>query len=420
MAPTRFIGQVSSSWLRQLSGHSRLGLRAAVVAGAYLTTSAVVLLSIYFLRRLAPSQEVQTVLGFFFLASLISGLDPATTKAAALADGALSLDPRPLLAASAVKALLAAPVLGIVWRFADPHAPWTLLLWLPLVCMAGFGATDLRSLLDLRGRHAAAIWLKQGSLAGGLALLAALVFSGLDPFWAIGISTLARLAPVAVLGWGLRPWDGATPGPLRILGQMRDVRWMEFSLASAIGALSGSTDRVLGLHFLPAAAWATYYLIYEAGSKFWFFPYLLGPIVFARRVAGAASAPFMRKAWRLTMGLGLAFLAGVAALLALPANLKAPIVGATPGLAILAFCAAVVLASFTQIRISELQARGQGRLATLIIGGGAVFSAIVFYIGVVTFGAPGLLVAWLVKSLAEFGAVMLGGRRGMDRKSLQL
>ena len=404
--------KMSNSLLVPLDHHHRAVVRACVVASAYLTTSAVVLLAVYVLRRLAPSHEAQIVLGFFFLASTISGLAPATVKAAALKGLIRPPDLYPLLAACAAKALLAVPVLAVVWRFADPSAPWALVFWLPLVCMAGFGATDLRALLDLRGRYAAAIWLKQGSLAGGLGLLTLLILAGVSPFWAIGISTLVRLAPLLALGWRLGRSSGEPARPLWDPGLISDGRWLELSGASVIAAISGSTDRVLGLHFLPAAAWATYYLIYEIGSKFWFVPYLISPIVFARRVGQATSVTFIRKAWALTAGLGLVFLIGVAALLTLPPSLKTPVVGGTPSLTIFAFGTAVVLASFTQIRIAELQGAGRARLATRIIAFSAAVSSIAFFIGVAAFGAPGLLVGWLVKSLVDFAAAMLGGRRG--------
>jgi hypothetical protein len=87
-------------------------------------------------------------------------------------------------------------------------------------------------------------------------------------------------------------------------------------------------------------------------------------------------------------------------------------VGGTPSLTIFAFGTAVVLASFTQIRIAELQGAGRARLATRIIAFSAAVSSIAFFIGVAAFGAPGLLVGWLVKSLVDFAAAMLGGRRG--------
>jgi len=400
------------SLLLVVGRHNRLAVRATVVAVAYITASAVVLVAIYLLRRLTPSGEAQTVIGFFFIASLSSGLDPATVKAAALNRGVKTLNPRPLLAASGAKALLAAPALAILWRFADPHAPWSLLIWTPWVCLAGFWATDLRALLDLQGRHAAAIWLKQGSLAGGLGLLAALVIMGAAPFWAIGISTLVRVAPVLATARILERRSGASAPPLWTPGLMGDVRWVELAGASVIAAISGSTDRVLGLHFLPAASWATYYLIFEAGSKFWFVPYLLGPIVFARRAGQGRSAAFTRTAWRLTAGLGAVFLLMLTGVLIFAPQLATPITGTTPRRAILAFGVAVVLASFSQIKIADIQGEGRARLATLIIAGSAVLSTVAFCIGVKTYGATGLLFAWLVKSTVELTAATLGARRG--------
>lgn len=127
------------------------------------------------------------------------GLEPATAKAVALSGAQANLPPtrRAIVWASAIKAVLASPVLALVWYSADPAIDLRLLLFTPLLCVAGFAITDLRVLFDLNDRHALAIWIKQGSLGGGLIILAAL--AGMGTPLPAAVATVARLALVVVL-----------------------------------------------------------------------------------------------------------------------------------------------------------------------------------------------------------------------------
>ncbi|MDQ2861374.1 MAG: hypothetical protein M3T55_11770 [Pseudomonadota bacterium] len=178
-----------------------IGVRSAVAIGAYLVTALVAAAAILALRQAIPPAALRGALGFFFIAAISAGLEPATVKAAVLRGGARGAIVRPWAPAAqvaiAVKALAASPFLALRWRFADPHVPLADLIWLPAVALAGFAATELRVLLDIEGRHAAAIWLKQGSMAGGLGVLAVLIGAGVPLFWAIGVSTAGRLGLVA-------------------------------------------------------------------------------------------------------------------------------------------------------------------------------------------------------------------------------
>ena len=399
---------------------AHMGRRAALTAGAYVLAAAVVVATFIALKGRVDPRLLQGLLGYFFIASMSAGLEPGTIKAAALAEpngsAPSNVDVRAALAASALKGLVAAPILAVVWRFADPHIDAAALMWTPGLCVAGFAATDLRVWLDLDGRHAAAIWLKQGGLAGGLAIVAALVWAGSPLAVAIGVSTLARLALVAAAALWLAArrnvsQTGSTaPVTSQIIGLIADRRWLEFAGASVVGAISGGADRVFGLRYLSPEAWAGYYLIYEVFSKFWFIPYLLTPILFARRVAEGPRNAFTREAWRLAIGAGLIFLIAVIALVFLAPHLPIAGLHLPLGPPAVAFALAVVVAGFTQLRVAELQGAGASRRVLVAMGVSAVLSAALFFHGARAFGATGLMVAWLIKAAVEFGAITLARR----------
>lgn len=95
-----------------------------------------------------------------------------------------------------------------------------------LLCVAGFAITDLRVLFDLNDRHALAIWIKQGSLGGGLIILAAL--AGMGTPLPAAVATVARLALVVVLVRG----DKNTPSTSRrasVTALLRDPRWLSLA-----------------------------------------------------------------------------------------------------------------------------------------------------------------------------------------------
>ena len=190
-----------------------LSVRSAVVAGVYLAAALAVLGTVIVLRGLVAPAILSRFLGFVLIASLAAGLEPGTVKAAAPRRGGRprGATPAAFLAAGAVKGLAASPVLALLWWFADPTVPAATLAWTPALAVAGFCATDLRARLDLGGRYALAIGVKQGSLAGGVALAGALIALGVPPSGAIGISVPG---PFRVPGHRCRPFgrragDGA-------------------------------------------------------------------------------------------------------------------------------------------------------------------------------------------------------------------
>ena len=391
--------------------------RGGEAGAAYLATSLVTLATLYALNRAGDAELLRQVLAIQFIASLAAGLEPGTAKAAALGGASRGEAPpstRAIVVVSGLKALLAAPILALVWRLFDPTMDARLLVFTPFICAAGFAATDLRVIYDLRGRHTAAIWIKQGSLGGGLIVLATLAAAGIPLAVAVGVSTLARLLLILVL-------LGGAPGGSRVdrsglTALLRDPRWLSLAGASAIAAIGGSADRMFGLRYLSAESWAGYFALYEVFSKFWFLPYFVAPIVFARTAAGRDTRNVTRWAAILTSASGLVFVAVVAAALFVAPDLPRVLLGsrlsaAVPSFAIVAFAAGVALNSLAQIRIAELQGRGAAHRTLVIMALSALATTALFYLAARTFGAPGLLCAWLIKSLVEVALAYAPFRR---------
>ncbi len=392
--------------VRGLSGHA--ARRGLVVATAYLSTSAITLAVLFVFARHGDAALLRSVLAAQFIASLASGLEPATAKALALEGlglGSLAASRSTVLKVSGLKALVASPLLAIVWRLSDPAAGWPLLACTPFVCIAGFVATDLRVLFDLEGRHAEAIWIKQGSLGGGLVVVAVLAAGGVSMPLALGVASVARIA--FTLGVARTGFAGPRDAANMSLGaMMRDPRWMSLAGASVVAAIGGSADRVFGLRYLSADAWAGYYALYEVFSKFWFIPYVMAPIVFARAAAGRDSATVSRLAWRLTAAAGAVFVIGIGAALLVAPGLPVRLLGSRldagiPPLAIVAFAAAVAIGSLAQLRIAVLQGEGAAHRSFAIMAISAAVTTVLFYGVARSSGAAGLLYAWLAKSLID-------------------
>jgi hypothetical protein len=382
--------------------------RGSVVAAAYLATSAITLAVLFVFARRGDPALLRSVLAAQFIATLAAGLEPATTKALALGSAGaatLATSRRTILGASGLKALAASPALALVWRLSDPAAGWPLLACAPLICIAGFAATDLRVLFDLQGRHAEAIWIKQGSLGGGLILVAVLAAEGAPMALALAIASLARIVFALVCA------RAASAGPSPPLGagigaMMRDPRWMSLAGASVVAAIGGSADRLFGLRYLSADAWAGYFALYEVFSKFWFIPYVVTPIVFARAAAGLDSDRVGRLAWRLTTAAGAVFVGGLAVILLVAPGLPERLLGerldaGIPPLALVAFAAAVAIGALAQIRIAELQGRGAAHRSLVVMAASAAITTALFYAVARTLGAAGLLYAWLAKSVID-------------------
>lgn len=391
----------------------RLGGRAILIVGAYGGAMLVGLIAIVLARQAVPPGTLKALLGFFFISNTASGLEPGTAKAAALQPGgALARPTAAYVLAGAVKAVAVSPALALVWRFADPAIPLAALAWVPLMCVAGFGGSDLRALYDIRGRHAAATGLKQGLNGLGYAVAGALMVAGVPLWAAIGASTLGRL--LALAGAARLAGPG---GDGDVWTHTRDLlfrtRWLDFAGTSVVGSASGSMDRVLGLRLLAPAAFSVYYLSFEGLSRFLVIPYLLTPIIFARAVSGLGSAALIRGAIIVIGAGGAAMLALIAVVMPLAPQLVTKVVGADLPGPTLVLALAMIVNAVTQLRFTQLQAAGRTRAALLITCASGLVAGGACYAGARFAGAAGLMYAALAKTTFELAlafACPLGSR----------
>jgi hypothetical protein len=394
--------------------------RAGMATLAYLLTSLVLLAAAVLMKRSLAPEVTQISLSVVFVATLVSGLEPGTAKAAAVKSSA---DGPPkamagLFWASCAKALIAAPILALLWRVSAPMVPWTVLSWLPLIVLTGFVATDFRVLFDVRGEHSAAIWLKQGPIAASFACLAALLLTGQGIAVSVGCSTVLRLVlTLAFLAWRLeeRPFAMTRAAWANAKAMLRDSRWPHFALVSVLAALSGSLDRFVALRTLSATDYNLYFIVFEVLSKFWLLAYLAGPVVFARRATGAISKQTMALVHLGIWCVGLLYLLAISMFyLGWPSEARVWVGDPGPGLpALLALGGAIVISSSAQLNLIDIQARGGRWMASGLTGVSLISAGVLFAVCSHHWGFAGLLWAWLAKSTIELvlGLAALGRMR---------
>lgn len=401
--------------------------RGVMVASAYLATSIVVLASAVGLGQIVSPSILAGVLSVFFISMLSSGLEPGTAKALVL-QGAASVVGKEQLQgvafASAAKALIASLPLGLLWRFSDQSVSLTVISWIPVIVLAGFLATDFRVLLDVRGRHAAAIWLKQSGLMIAFGLLAGLVGMGVSLEWAVAASALARLGwtvIVLLVAFRAAPPSGLESGATELgVKYLREGSWLHLAAVSVLAAMSGSLDRIVALRLFSPADYNAYFIIFEITTKLWLLPYIFAPILFARQASGNIHQSLLVAMHTVVGATGAAY--GLVVVLGawLAPGLFQAITGLEriPVFALAAFATAIVISSSFQLIVVDLQARGATRHATVLTMGSLAASLVLFYGLSTEFGLAGLLYAWFLKSCFEliFSLGML--RRAVDQQQL--
>ena len=422
--PTRSLPPQLAALLANVPFGRALVTRGAVLIAAYVTTSAVVLVSAVGLGRMTTPTILAGVLSVFFISILSGGLEPGTSKA--LIVQGLGASPtrqqyRGIALASGVKALLASVPLAALWLISDKSLSIGLLASLPFIVLAGFLTTDFRVLLDAQGRYASAIWFKQSGMIISFGTLAGLVALGLGLEWAVAYSTLVRLGWTgAALAWcyALAPFDAkfATP-PLDYAARLLKQRsWVHFALVSALATLSGSLDRVAALRLLSPADYNAYFVIYEVVTKLWLLPYLIAPILFAKRASGNVDKHLLIVMHLIVGVAGLSFATAVVVTAALMPNLFQFVTGLSqvPIIPLAAFALAIVISSFCQLVLVDLQARGGARSATILTLVSLASAVVMFYSLTYQLGLGGLLLAWLLKSSLELIISIGVLRRAVD------
>lgn len=389
------LGTHATALIQPLRG--KLG-RAVPALSAYLFTSILLIGAIALLDRIVGAQQLKAFLTYVLVATLAAGLEPGTAKAAIVAS---SRDHRihvslSLLGASVIKSILVSPVLAGVWLLSAPEAVASGLLLVPIISALGFLATDIRVLLDAEGRYASAIWLKQGSLALAIACAAAALALGYGLDAGILLSCVLRLIWTAFF---IQACTDAKWPRERLSTHMLSNRWSHFLLASGLGSLAASIDRIVAFRFLDAGMANAYILAYELLSKFWLLPYLLAPLAFVKAAQHGPGGGFARQCHMLIAAAGIPFLLAATLLPLVPLQTLQSANFTSWGLAL--FASAILIAAFNQILSTELQASGAAAAATASATTGLFVSALAFPLLLWLMGFNGLFVAWMLKSLAE-------------------
>jgi O-antigen/teichoic acid export membrane protein len=384
--------------------------RVAGVIAAYVVTFLFGVGVILVLRRTASAAEVGHVLSYYAVTQLASGVEPGATKARLLtgqeARGRLALT------AAAPKALIGALLLSLIWRFADSSVPWTALLCTPLIAFAGLATTELRVGLDARGEHALAQALKQSSQIIGLLVVGAAVLAKLPFVLGVGAAALVRIAIALALVWREAPASGSA-----VMENLRHPMWWMLAGGSLVGSVGGNIDRWVAQHDLAPQVFATYFLLYEPLVRFWVIPYLLDPIIFARRAARLPTGDLLLAAWAL-VATGFAGLLGVVwfAMTFLP-RLTESYLGGPVGFLIYPLAVGIGLNGFSQIAMSQLQSAGRVRAGLTATSITLVVSAALFGLLIPRFGLAGLAYGWLARSIIELAVIFVLGREVFQRRT---
>lgn len=373
--------------------------RAALSIGAYVVTSIVLIGAIALLDHRLGAEQLKVFLTYVLITTIAAGLEPGTAKAAlvisASKDGTnLSAS---MIGASLLKSVMVSPVIGSFWLFSDGQSAIDNgLVLVPVITALGFVATDLRVILDAKGKYAAAITLKQGSLSLAIACPAIAMMFGQG--LAGGIIAGCALRALWTIGFcadvTVKPWQRK-----EFAEHLFSTKWAHLLLASGVGSLAASIDRLLAFRFLDAPAANAYVLLYEVLSKFWLLPYLLAPVVFVKAAQGGIAIRFTIQSHLLIAVAGLPFVLVAAAIPSIPFDALQSINFTRWGLIL--FAGAIVLASFNQILVAELQASGGEAAATLSAIAGLFVSAIAFPSLLLLIGFNGIFWAWILKSISE-------------------
>lgn len=396
--------------LKSFSTDARFG-RSAVRRGAtlllsYGSTLVIVMACFWSLSQWGDDADLKIALGVYLVATIASGIEPGTARAALLA-GRPELDAHGLIGATALKALVAAPVLAAIWLFSEHDGIGVLhvLLWVAPLAFIGLLTTNYRNLLDFDGRYATAIWLKQGSLSLALLTLAGGLLADMPLHLVLATSLGLRIVWLWALTRGMRLRATDRAG---LAAQVRKwlilPSWPSLAGTSVLASLGGSVDRMVALRFLTDNAAGRYFILYELLSKVWVLSYIAAPILFASRARGGGAAD-LRKALTLVGAFGVLFIAATLVVAAgiLPAELLG--VDRTEAWSAVLIAIAFAAAGISQLLVADLQAAGAARSVFRVSSLLLLPTALLFYVLTREFGLQGLAWAWLVRTVTELAVI---------------
>ena len=390
--------------------------RAMILTFAYISTATLLVVVLMYLKEILLPASLQAVLAYIFISSTAAGIEPGTAKAQYLLENSNTEELRfkfpGLFISAAGKAVLLSPILVAVWFLTNSSGldKSSVILCAPIVLAIGFMTTEMRFVLDINGRYASAIWLKQGSLSIGLLCLAVALVSGQSLLAAIAFSLVMRLIWLMAFLAGGKQYLEAAPAIHKslLIKCMDGGHWIQLVLTSVLGAVGGSMDRIVALRYLDVSDANGYYITYEILSKFWLVSYLLAPVVFSKRARYKDHSRFVVFAAFVISGIGIVFVATVALVSTFWPQLMAYIangVKANSGVSL--FAGAIVLNSLSMILNADLQGMGRTKAVTTITFLGMLVSGISFYALTSYAALYGLYLAWLIKGAFEL-ALALG------------
>jgi hypothetical protein len=381
--------------------------RSVNLLASYIFNAIILVACIALVKNYCPPHVLNAFLVYFFIASTAAGLEPGTSKALlAIGGHQASETGLPLLLSSALKALLLVPPLVVVWVFSDQGiVNISVLAWAPVIVILGFVATDLRVSLDDSGRHTLAIWCKQGSLALAAGIAAAALVLEYSLATGIAVSCSARAAWIAAF-WLIT--KGSQPSKTSLKEHLFKRPWGHLLIASCLGAVSGSVDRIVAFRFLDPGSISFYVMTYEIMTKFWVINYLLAPLVFNATIRNGTKNIVSTTSYIVIGCLGVLFVIG-SSIVSFLDIVEWP-AGATLVWALPAFSFALVITAFSGILATELQALNQARATSRSAAAGFVVSAVAFPLFLLLWGIEGIFCAWVAKSSVELSFLVSAKR----------
>lgn len=389
--------------------------RVANLLIAYVSTAVGIIATIYLLRESTDGTTLAAAMSTLFIIQLTAGLEPGTVRGLLLRKEKPEDIPIALvLRVSTAKAIIASVAVFGIWWFLWPTAPS--LLWLaaisPVITATGFITSDVRSLYEARGRYATGMWSKQGSILIGMFVLSVTCLAGGSVMLAITLSQAARVLLLLPFLSGLAPSTHGTLTGRSVATLLRQTQWQPLAGISLLGALSGSLDRMVVLRYMPPVESAAYLVLYELITKYWLLPYLLAPIMFARRASDVAPDRFRQQSEAILIAGGIALVVSAAvAVTSFPVAIEKFLGSLVSHELVVLMAIAVAINSMAQLLTLDLQGLGRAHQVVVLQAVLLVGSIPLFFGFGLCFGLIGIGIAWLIRTITEYLIL-----RQMDRK----
>lgn len=375
---------------------------------AYCSAALVQLFFLWHFNLYSSPGTLRSVLGFVFISQIALGLEPGAVKGAVLSGQLTESDVVPLQLISTsplFKAITITPLIVVLWYLGlDTEIKLQFIFfWTVSLFALGFCTNEMRSVLDLYGSYGAAVWLKQGGSSFSFLILFFSFIMTRSIELSFTVSLIARaLLLVAFIFFYRKYLTGFQKRPLHDSKRKRDRQWRTLMAASVLSAIGGSSDRFAAFRYLTPQEVGIYVLVYEAFTKIWLVPYLVGPIIFVQYARGShQNRLFFNSVTGIAIGtigliLGLLFIN-----LALPEFFGAVKIekNLVPYLAV--FLAAISVSAVAQLFVARIQGSGSGGLVPTALSAHLVISLVLFWASSMHFGLKGLFIAWLIKSAIE-------------------